>query len=74
MALHLHSSCCHCCFTFLVNPLTDICLVQEKIKKLIDIWERGYTFPAAMLNSFREKLNAPPQSKFIQSFSLSILF
>ncbi|KAJ5698274.1 hypothetical protein N7462_000279 [Penicillium macrosclerotiorum] len=33
---------------------------KEKIKKLIDIWERGYTFPAAMLASFREKLNAPP--------------
>ncbi|CAI7599983.1 unnamed protein product [Penicillium manginii] len=34
---------------------------KEKIKKLIDIWERGYTFPAPMLTSFREKLNAPQQ-------------
>ncbi|KAJ5149039.1 hypothetical protein N7448_000617 [Penicillium atrosanguineum] len=33
---------------------------KEKIKKLIDIWERGQTFPAPMLSSFREKLIAPP--------------
>ncbi|RAL07309.1 Nrd1 complex RNA-binding subunit [Aspergillus homomorphus CBS 101889] len=33
---------------------------KEKIKKLVDIWERGYTFPAPMLASFKEKLNAPP--------------
>ncbi|GIJ85414.1 hypothetical protein Asppvi_004271 [Aspergillus pseudoviridinutans] len=32
---------------------------KEKIKKLVDIWERGYTFPASMLASFKEKLNAP---------------
>ncbi|EAW14681.1 Nrd1 complex RNA-binding subunit [Aspergillus clavatus NRRL 1] len=36
---------------------------KEKIKKLVDIWERGYTFPAPMLASFKEKLNAPaPQN------------
>ncbi|OOQ83871.1 RNA binding protein Nrd1 [Penicillium brasilianum] len=35
---------------------------KEKIKKLIDIWERGGTFPTAMLASFRDKLNAPPQN------------
>ncbi|KZF20674.1 hypothetical protein L228DRAFT_240443 [Xylona heveae TC161] len=33
--------------------------VQEKIKKLVDIWERGNTFPAQMLLSFKDKLNAP---------------
>ncbi|KAB8072844.1 hypothetical protein BDV29DRAFT_146575 [Aspergillus leporis] len=32
---------------------------KEKIRKLVDIWERGYTFPAPMLASFKEKLNAP---------------
>ncbi|WEW56350.1 hypothetical protein PRK78_001793 [Emydomyces testavorans] len=32
---------------------------KDKIRKLIDIWERGATFPAAMLSSFKEKLNAP---------------
>ncbi|KAL2264151.1 hypothetical protein VTK26DRAFT_1672 [Humicola hyalothermophila] len=31
---------------------------KEKIKKLIDIWEKGQTFPASMVNSFKEKLNA----------------
>ncbi|KAG2415775.1 hypothetical protein HFD88_006967 [Aspergillus terreus] len=35
---------------------------KEKIRKLVDIWERGYTFPAPMLASFKEKLNAPAQS------------
>ncbi|RMD43647.1 hypothetical protein DV735_g1431, partial [Chaetothyriales sp. CBS 134920] len=32
---------------------------KAKIKKLIEIWERSNTFPAAMLSSFKEKLNAP---------------
>ncbi|KAL5332711.1 hypothetical protein BJX70DRAFT_106164 [Aspergillus crustosus] len=32
---------------------------KEKIKKLVDIWERGYTFPTPMLVSFKQKLNAP---------------
>ncbi|KAF9885603.1 hypothetical protein FE257_012694 [Aspergillus nanangensis] len=35
---------------------------KEKIRKLVDIWERGYTFPAPMLASFKEKLNAPQQN------------
>ncbi|CEJ81624.1 hypothetical protein VHEMI01743 [[Torrubiella] hemipterigena] len=29
---------------------------KEKIKKLVDIWEKGQTFPAPMLESFRQKL------------------
>jgi len=33
---------------------------KEKIKKLLDIWEKGQTFPAPMLESFKEKINAPP--------------
>lgn len=36
---------------------------KEKIKKLLDIWEKGQTFPISMLESFKEKLNAPPHSK-----------
>ncbi|EGC48202.1 conserved hypothetical protein [Histoplasma capsulatum var. duboisii H88] len=32
---------------------------KDKIKKLVDIWERGYTFPAALLASLKEQLNAP---------------
>ncbi|KAI9815710.1 MAG: hypothetical protein M1827_002106 [Pycnora praestabilis] len=31
---------------------------KEKIKKLVDIWERGSTFPAQMLSTFKEKLSA----------------
>ncbi|KAL2019443.1 hypothetical protein VTK56DRAFT_9648 [Thermocarpiscus australiensis] len=31
---------------------------KEKIRKLVDIWEKGQTFPASMVNSFKEKLNA----------------
>ncbi|KAI0485678.1 hypothetical protein F4859DRAFT_391772 [Xylaria cf. heliscus] len=33
---------------------------KEKIKKLVDIWEKGQTFPVAMIESFKQKLNAPP--------------
>ncbi|KAI0154364.1 hypothetical protein GGR57DRAFT_112665 [Xylariaceae sp. FL1272] len=32
---------------------------KEKIKKLVDIWEKGQTFPLAMIESFKQKLNAP---------------
>ncbi|KAI0378437.1 hypothetical protein F5Y04DRAFT_262053 [Hypomontagnella monticulosa] len=33
---------------------------KEKIKKLIDIWEKGQTFPQSMIESFKEKLNTLP--------------
>ncbi|KAM5342936.1 hypothetical protein ACJ41O_013902 [Fusarium nematophilum] len=36
---------------------------KEKIKKLLDIWEKGQTFPSPMIESFKEKLNAPPQNE-----------
>lgn len=36
---------------------------KEKIKKLVDIWEKGQTFPPKMLESFKEKLSAPPPPK-----------
>ncbi|ETS77535.1 hypothetical protein PFICI_11409 [Pestalotiopsis fici W106-1] len=32
---------------------------KEKIKKLVDIWEKGQTFPATLIESFKQKLNAP---------------
>ncbi|EHK15997.1 uncharacterized protein TRIVIDRAFT_39580 [Trichoderma virens Gv29-8] len=32
---------------------------KEKIKKLLDIWEKGQTFPTTMIESFKEKVNAP---------------
>ncbi|KAI1428523.1 hypothetical protein F5Y12DRAFT_30820 [Xylaria sp. FL1777] len=36
---------------------------KEKIKKLVDIWEKGQTFPMSMIESFKQKLNAPPVSQ-----------
>ncbi|KND94115.1 Rpb7-binding protein seb1 [Tolypocladium ophioglossoides CBS 100239] len=45
---------------------------KEKIKKLLDIWDKGQTFPAPMLESFKEKLNAPlPPSTYWTNPSLS---
>jgi protein NRD1 len=41
---------------------------KEKIKKLVDIWERGNTFPAHMINDFKEKLNAPALNSKTYSF------
>lgn len=32
---------------------------KEKIAKLLDIWERGQTFPLAMLSSFKQLMNPP---------------
>ncbi|KAK1827566.1 Rpb7-binding protein seb1 [Podospora conica] len=32
---------------------------KEKIRKLIDIWEKAQTFPSSMLNSFKSRLVAP---------------
>ncbi|KAL1894568.1 hypothetical protein Sste5346_005803 [Sporothrix stenoceras] len=31
---------------------------KDKIKKLVDIWEKGQTFPPNLIESFKEKLNA----------------
>ncbi|OAR02397.1 hypothetical protein LLEC1_02529 [Akanthomyces lecanii] len=36
---------------------------KEKIKKLLDIWEKGQTFPPSMLQSFRQGLSSPAQAK-----------
>ncbi|CAJ2511527.1 Uu.00g071520.m01.CDS01 [Anthostomella pinea] len=33
---------------------------KEKIKKLVDIWEKGQTFPAPMIESFKQKMNTAP--------------
>jgi hypothetical protein len=40
---------------------------QIKIKKLVDIWERGNTFPAAMLSGFKQKLESPASGKISPS-------
>jgi protein NRD1 len=37
---------------------------KEKISKLIDIWERGQTFPPDMIASMKQLLNGKPNSKF----------
>ncbi|CAI0650805.1 unnamed protein product [Colletotrichum noveboracense] len=34
---------------------------KDKISKLLDIWEKGSTFPSTMLESFRQKLKAAPE-------------
>lgn len=36
---------------------------KEKISKLVDIWEKGQTFPLQMLTAFKEKLNVPSQNQ-----------
>jgi len=36
---------------------------KDKISKLLDIWERGQTFPLDMLAGFKQQLNNPQTSK-----------
>lgn len=36
---------------------------KEKISKLLDIWERGQTFPPNMIASMKHLVNGPPTSK-----------
>ena len=48
----------------LPNMVADLIKVapddqKTKISKLLDIWERGQTFPLPMLSSFKQLLNAP---------------
>ena len=44
----------------LCNPYSRIfTALQARITKLIDIWDRGETFPRAMLSGFRQRITAP---------------
>ncbi|KAI4239550.1 MAG: hypothetical protein L6R40_005495 [Gallowayella cf. fulva] len=43
-----------------------------RIKKLIDIWERGNTFPNEMLSSFKEKVDAPSNDILSDSLLSSV--
>ncbi|KAI6780901.1 uncharacterized protein J7T54_007381 [Emericellopsis cladophorae] len=45
----------------LMNDILQSCPEpqKEKIKKLLDIWEKGQTFPPSMVASFREQIAAP---------------
>jgi protein NRD1 len=36
---------------------------KEKISKLLDIWERGQTFPLDMLANFKQQLNGGQNSR-----------
>jgi hypothetical protein len=36
---------------------------KEKISKLVDIWERGQTFPPDMIASMKQLLHGKPNSK-----------
>ncbi|TVY21078.1 Rpb7-binding protein seb1 [Lachnellula arida] len=36
---------------------------KDRIKKLLDIWEKAQTFPLSMLNDFKEKLTASMQNE-----------
>ncbi|QYT03907.1 hypothetical protein H0G86_010850 [Trichoderma simmonsii] len=49
----------------LMNDILQSCPEdqKEKIKKLLDIWEKGQTFPTSMIESFKEKVNAPSPPK-----------
>ncbi|KAI9752777.1 MAG: hypothetical protein M4579_005483 [Chaenotheca gracillima] len=43
---------------------------KGKINKLVEIWERGSTFPASMLTTFKDKLSAPQCKKGTPPFSI----
>jgi protein NRD1 len=36
---------------------------KEKISKLLDIWERGQTFPQALIADLKQQLKSPKNSK-----------
>jgi len=44
-------------------PILTNVTVQEKIRKLVDIWDKGQTFPAQMVESFKQKLQASMQPR-----------
>ena len=44
---------------------------KEKIAKLLDIWQRGQTFPLDMLAKFKQQVNGGQQSKCRASFHLA---
>jgi protein NRD1 len=40
---------------------------KEKITKLLDIWQRGQTFPLDMLATFKQQVNGGQQSEYLAS-------
>lgn len=62
------SRCCYCAFAnelqcVISHPILTNVIVQEKIRKLVDIWDKGQTFPAQMVESFKQKLQASMQPR-----------
>ena len=53
-----------------VTSTYTIPLFQARISKLVDIWDRGSTFPSTMLSGFRQKLTAPPQNGKLNTLCL----
>lgn len=47
---------------------------KEKISKLLDIWERGQTFPHDMLAGFKQQLSSPPTSSFAPAGDAHVAF
>jgi protein NRD1 len=43
---------------------------KDKISKLLDIWERGQTFPADMIASMKQMVTGKPTSKILQGSTL----
>lgn len=41
---------------------------KEKITKLLDIWQRGQTFPLDMLANFKQQVNGSQLSKCFHSY------
>jgi protein NRD1 len=42
---------------------------KDKITKLLDIWQRGQTFPLDMLARFKQQINGAPQGKCLSLLS-----
>lgn len=45
---------------------------KEKISKLLDIWQRGQTFPLDMLAAFKQQVKGNQQRTYAASSSLTI--
>ncbi|OWP03885.1 hypothetical protein B2J93_4827 [Marssonina coronariae] len=45
---------------------------KEKIRKLLDIWEKGQTFPLQILSNFKERLNAQSKTSIIHPLTDSV--
>lgn len=59
-AFYLRTSISHCCRRIIVTSHFYLhSLVQAKVENLVQIWERGNTFPQKLLVDLKKKLNEP---------------